>query len=154
MQYRISATRLACLVLAIVLCSVNLAAQQSATDASEPPNPVLKMSPEKALESFEPPLNEEYTLGAGDEISLDFAGRPEMARKHVIGPDGRITLQTGPVKIADLTRDAAAKAITDALASYYTNLAVTVTIDKYSANSVRVMGYVQHPGEIRFEETP
>ena len=154
MKFGISVNQVACILLTIGMCSVSGAAQQSIAGGTEPPNPVLKVSPEKALESFEPPLNEEYTLGAGDEISLDFAGRPEMARKHIIGPDGRITLQTGPVKISDLTRDAAAKVIADSLASYYTNLAVTVTIDKYSANSVRVLGYVQHPGEQRFEETP
>jgi polysaccharide export outer membrane protein len=31
---------------------------------------------------------------------------------------------------------------------------VTVSVDKYSSNRVRVLGYVQHPGEITFEETP
>jgi polysaccharide export outer membrane protein len=29
-----------------------------------------------------------------------------------------------------------------------------VSVDKYSSNRVRVIGYVQHPGEIPFEDTP
>jgi polysaccharide biosynthesis/export protein len=117
--------------------------------------PVLTLRDQKALENFEPPANEEYTLGAGDEISLDFPGRPELASKKTVGPDGMITLSlVGPVHVADLTRAAASDAIIKALSKYFTNLAVTVSIDKYSSNRVRVLGYVEHPGEIFFESTP
>jgi len=168
MKSEISATRVACMVLTLAFGSISLAAQTLAAPpsdsqsvpapvASEPANPVLKLSPEKALLAFEPPLNEEYTLGAGDDISIDFAGRPELsvASKQTIGPDGRITLPlAGPLHVADLTRDDAAKAVLKALADYYTNLSVTIRVDKYSSNRVRVLGYVQHPGEIPFEGTP
>jgi polysaccharide export outer membrane protein len=164
MKTRISAPHVACMALTLAFGSVSLAAQ-SPTDkpadvtptASEPANPTLKVSPEKALLAFEPPVNEEYTLGAGDDISIDFAGRPELsvASKQTVGPDGRITLPlAGPIHIADLTREQASKAVTDALAAYYTNLSVTVRVDKYSSNRVRVVGYVQHPGEVTFEGTP
>ncbi len=165
MKHRISVTRVAYAVMTAALSSAFLAAAQTPVDnttapgstSSEPANPVLKMSPDKALEEFEPPLNEEYTLGAGDDISIDFAGRPELsvASKQTVGPDGRITLPlAGPIHVADLTRNAAGKAVTDALSAYYTNLSVTVRVDKYSSNRVRVVGYVQHPGEVAFEGTP
>jgi polysaccharide export outer membrane protein len=118
-------------------------------------DPALTIRSEKAAQDSEPPANEEYTLGAGDQISLDFPGRPELAGKHTIGPDGRITLLlAGPVHVAGLTRTQAAKAITDSLSTFYTDLSVTVGIDKYTSNRVRVLGYVQHPGEIYFEDTP
>jgi polysaccharide export outer membrane protein len=72
-----------------------------------------------------------------------------------VGPDGRITLQlAGSIIIANLTRSAAAKAIIDALAPYYTNLTVTVAVDKYGSNRVTVLGNVQKPGPIYFESTP
>ena len=74
-----------------------------------PSTPQLKQSPEKQLQNFEPAVDEEYALGAGDEISLDFPGRPELSRKYIVGPDGRITLPiAGPMMIANLTRPAAA----------------------------------------------
>src|ERR1700730_8687653 len=86
----------ACAVLALSLCTAGLQAQQPATtpDAVQPSEPTLVVRDDKALESFEPGVNEEYTLGAGDEISLEFPGRPELTStgKQTIGPDGRITL--------------------------------------------------------------
>jgi polysaccharide export outer membrane protein len=172
MQSGTSATQVACVLLTLGLGSAMMAAQSAttpapdqpsvqasvpATPASEPANPTLKISPDKVLKAFEPDINEEYTLGAGDDISIDFAGRPELgvASKQTVGPDGRITLPlAGPIHVADLTREQAGKAVTDALASYYTNLSVTVRVDKYSSNRVRVVGYVQHPGEVLFEGTP
>jgi polysaccharide export outer membrane protein len=120
-------------------------------------DPKLTIRSEEALKNFEPPANAEYELGAGDEISLDFPGRPELtaAGKQVIGPDGRITLPlAGGIHVADLSRSAAQKAIVDALAPYYNDLTVTVRVDKYSSNRVQVLGYVQHPGQILFDETP
>ncbi|MBV8630589.1 MAG: polysaccharide export protein [Silvibacterium sp.] len=121
----------------------------------QPPVPQLKLSPEKQLQNFEPPVDEEYTLGAGDEISLDFPGRPELSRKYIVGPDGRITLPiAGPITVANLSRNAASKAIVDALSADYNNLTVTVNVDKYGSNRVTVLGNVQHPGVFYFDSTP
>jgi polysaccharide export outer membrane protein len=143
------------------MASAGSMAQQPASQpeptASPAPSkePILTLRDQKALENFEPPADEEYTLGAGDEISLDFPGRPELAGKRTVGPDGMITLPlVGAVHVADLTRRAAGDAITASLSKYFTDLTVTVSIDKYSSNRVRVLGYVQHPGEIFFENTP
>ena len=83
------------------------AGAQSATEGISPADPKLTLSPAELLRKFEPAANEEYTLGPGDEISIQFPGRPEMATKDVIGPDGRITLPfKGPIEIANLTREA------------------------------------------------
>jgi polysaccharide export outer membrane protein len=168
-----STTRLTCAALALLIGTASLSAQQTTASAADPAapsvsssattvasttqpdDPTLTLRNQKALESFEPPIDEEYRLGAGDQITLDFPGRPELAGIHTIGPDGMITLNiAGSVRIADLTRAQAAKTITEVLSRYYTNPEVTVKIDKYTANRVRVIGYVQHPGEIAFEGTP
>jgi len=157
------------MALTVALSAASLAAQQPvsqppaglraspgiATDSHPSGDPTLTIRDQKALESFEPATNEEYTLGAGDEITLDFPSRPELAGKKTVGPDGMITLPlSGSVHVADLTRKAAGDAIAASLKDYYNDLTVTVSIDKYSSNRVRVLGYVQHPGEIFFETTP
>jgi polysaccharide export outer membrane protein len=162
--------QIACAALALSTCAAPLLAQQSAGQTSPVPTPQssdaastaaaadepsLTLRNQKVLESFEPPADEEYRLGAGDQITLDFPGRIELTGTQTIGPDGMITLNiAGAVRVADLTREEAAKAITAAMAKYYNDPNVTVRIDKYSANRVRVTGYVQHPGEIQFEGTP
>jgi polysaccharide biosynthesis/export protein len=160
MRFNFRSTRTACIGLAISLGSLPLFAQQraAATAAApdqQPATPQLKLSQEKQLQSFEPAADEEYQLGAGDEISLDFPGRPELSRKYVVGPDGRITLPiAGPLVIANLTRAGASKAIVDALSSDYNDLTVTVNIDKYGSNRVTVLGNVQHPGVFYFDNAP
>lgn len=126
-----------------------------AQDANNPPDPRLKPNPLEALRNFEPPADEEYRLGKGDEITADFAGRPDLSAKLVVGPDGRITLPlAGDILLAGKTRPEAAKAIEAALAPYYTNLSVEVGVTKYTANKVLVLGAVEKPGIVTFDGTP
>lgn len=118
-------------------------------------DPKLKLSPVETLRRFEPPTDEEYTLGAGDEISIQYPGRPELASKDVIGPDGRITLPlAGPIQVVNLTREAAGQKIGVALSAYYTNLTATVEVMKYGSNHVTLLGNVKNPGLINFDQTP
>ncbi len=117
--------------------------------------PELKPSPLATLRSFEPARDEEYRVGKGDEITIDFAGRPEMQAKLVVGPDGRITLPlAGDIMLAELTRGEAAKAIDASLAKYYLNLVAQVTITKYTANRVVLVGAVDRPGTYTFDGIP
>ena len=126
--------------------------QASSTDQSQ--GPQLKISPLRALKEFEPPIDEAYELGAGDTIDLYVAGHPELSRNYVIGPDGLITIDlVGSVKVMNLTRDAAAKAVTEALAVDYTNPSVTIGVEKYGSNTVMIFGNVQHPGILAYEGT-
>lgn len=127
----------------------------SAAQTQEPAEPTLKPNPIDALRKFEPAADEEYRLGRGDEIQVDFAGRPELLAKLVVGPDGRITLPlAGEVMVADLTRAEAARKIEAALAPYYANLSAMVTVTKYTANRVLVLGAVDHPGPMEFDGNP
>ena len=119
------------------------------------PEPTLKQNPLETLRKFEPGPDEEYQLGKGDEITVNFVGRPEMQAKLVVGPDGRVTLPlAGDIMVADLTRPEAAKAIESALTNYYTNLSVQVTVTKYTANRIVLLGAVDHPGMFTFDGTP
>jgi len=140
----------------LLAVSANTVLGQAATAGdSGASDPKLKLSPMTLLQKFEPSANEEYSLGPGDEISLDFPGRPELSSKKVVGPDGRITLAlVGPIDVADKSRKEVAKLVVDSLAPYYRDLAVTVNVDKYASNRVIVIGSVQHPGVLYFDDTP
>ena len=131
-------------------------AQQSGdSTTNSPADPKLKLNPLEALRRFEPPADEEYTLGAGDEISIQFPGRPDLASRDVIGPDGRTTLPlAGPIEVSNLTREAAAQKIAQAMSPYYTNLKATVKVEKYGSNHVILLGDVKNPGTINFDQTP
>jgi polysaccharide export outer membrane protein len=121
----------------------------------QPPAPSLQSNPIAALQAFEPSANAPYQLGRGDEITVDAIGRPELTGQHIIGPDGKITMPiAGSVEIAGLTRDQAAGAIEHALDPFYSNVVISIGVDKYTSNEVIVLGAVQHPGVINFDRTP
>jgi polysaccharide export outer membrane protein len=127
----------------------------SKANPESPTDPTLKLSMTAALRRMEPDVDEEYTLGAGDEISIAFPGRPELSTKSAIGPDGRITLPlAGPIVIANLTREAAAQKICAVLSAYYTSMSATVDVLKYGSNHITLLGNVKNPGVMFFEQTP
>jgi polysaccharide biosynthesis/export protein len=131
------------------------AQEASQQTTQKPANPTLKQNPLETLRKFEPSPDEEYQLGKGDEITVNFAGRPDMQTKPIVGPDGRISLPlAGDILVAGLTRPQAAAAIQSALANYYTNLSVQVIVTKYTANRVVLLGAVDHPGMFTFDGTP
>jgi polysaccharide export outer membrane protein len=132
--------------------AAQLASQET---AQQPAEPQLVPNELEQMRNFEPAPDAEYRLGRGDEITVDFAGRPDMNAKLVIGPDGRITLPlAGDILLAGLTRPEAAEAIAKALAPYYMNLSVQVTVTKYTSNQVLVLGAVTKPGLVTFDGTP
>ena len=143
------------LVLAICVMAVPGSAQDK-TNSTPGPTPTLHPGENTTLRAFEPDANEEYKLGAGDEIVVDLPGRSDLSSKHIIGPDGRITLEVaGPVLISNLTREDAAKTIVAALSPFYADLTdATVQVVRYGSNHVLLLGNVQHPGEIDFDQTP
>jgi polysaccharide export outer membrane protein len=143
------------LVPGIVCLALSLPCAAQQNPGSPAAAPQLKPNPLTVLRDFEGPANEEYTLGPGDEISIDFGGRPELSAKRIIGPDGKITLPpAGSIKLADKTREQAAEAIAAALGAYYTRLSVTVGVDKYTSNRVLLLGAVERPGMINFDTPP
>jgi polysaccharide biosynthesis/export protein len=109
----------------------------------------------EALALFEAPIDPVYRLGAGDRLTVEVWGRPEVSGSHVVGPDGRITMPlVGPVRLADITREEAARDVRNMLTSYYMRPSVVLRVDQYTTNRVTVLGRVQNPGTIQFEEQP
>jgi len=114
-----------------------------------------KTSTEEMVKRFEAPAVDQYTLGDGDEISVDAWGRPELSGKHLIGPDGVITIPlAGPISIVGKTREQAREAIARALVKYYADLAITVRVDHYSSFKVMILGRVGTPGALNFDSQP
>lgn len=115
----------------------------------------LEFLDREALAAFEEPVDPVYRLGAGDHVVIQVWGRPELSGKQVLGPDGRITLPlAGPVRVAEDTREEAAWRIATAYRRYYSQPVVTVTVEQYTANKVIVLGRVQNPGAIAFDNPP
>jgi polysaccharide biosynthesis/export protein len=144
-----------CAGVVFLLTSQTLHGQQNPSGNPDQSDPRLNLSPARILQNFEPAAGEEYTIGPGDQISLDFPGRPELAGPKVVGPDGRITLPlVGGIDVSDRTRSQVAALIVKALSAYYKDLSVTVSVDKYASNRVIVLGNVTHPGVMYFDDTP
>jgi polysaccharide export outer membrane protein len=113
------------------------------------------ISTEEIVRRFEAPELVSYTLGKGDEISVEIWNHPELSGKHLVGPDGKITLPVaGVVSILDSTREEAQNRIGEAFATLYSDLAVTVRVDHYTSYRIFVLGRVGNPGALQFDAQP
>jgi polysaccharide biosynthesis/export protein len=108
------------------------------------------------FDASQPKADEEYLLGGGDDVIVSVSGRPELSGAHVVGPDGRITMPViGTVNIGEKSRDDAAKAIDSALSKYYSgDMSSTVQVTKYGSNHILLLGAIEHPGVIIFDQPP
>lgn len=123
----------------------------SLSSQAQPPFPASP-SAAASLQAFEGTGDEEYRLGCGDQISIMVVGHAEATGKQIVGPDGIVTLPyVGGVKVSDLTRGDAAKAITQSLTPFYQNPSVVVGVDVYSSNNILILGAVAHPGLMQLD---
>jgi polysaccharide biosynthesis/export protein len=96
-----------------------------------------------------------YRIASGDDVTVSVFGRDDLSGKHRVGPDALITLPVvGDVKVGGLLRQEARNAVAEALAVAYSDLAVTVGVESYTAYSVIVLGSVTSPGEYQFAAVP
>lgn len=108
-----------------------------------------------ALAAFEAEAEPVYRLGEGDHINVQVWNRPELSGKHIVGPDGLITMPLlGSMRLNAMTREEAASSISSAYKPFYTYPAVTLGIDEYQSNRVTVLGRVLTPGVLKFERPP
>ena len=136
----------------VCLLQPGVAASQQYSAGSSPTSELSLLA---ASKTYEKPIDQEYALGRGDEISIDFAGYPELSCKRIVGPDGRISIApAGSIAVADQTREGAAAAISSAMSLYYAHPSVTVGVDHYTSNRVLVLGAVEHPGIVAFDRPP
>jgi polysaccharide biosynthesis/export protein len=109
----------------------------------------------KSLAEFEGSQPNIYTMGPGDEITVTVWGHDDLSGKHIIGPDGRISIPVvGSQQLAYLTPDEAGRRITKALATDYLEPVATVEVDTYDSNRVLILGRVTNPGILHFDTAP
>ncbi len=100
-------------------------------------------------------LETEYRLSPGDIIELYSVDTPEVARKYVIGPDGRITVPgIGVVNIENMTREEAAETLSTELSSDYINPNIDVLVSEYNGNEIYVLGALRRTGIFSFKGRP
>jgi len=115
---------------------------------------VVFPSPE-ALAELEAPVDPVYRLGAGDVLSVQVWGRPELSGRHTVGPDGVISVpMAGPTPVAQLTREEAAGLVRQGLERFYVDPNVLFGVEQYVSNRVTVLGRVQNPGLLSFDHPP
>lgn len=118
-------------------------------------NSEVSLMSKEDLALLEESSNPVYLFGSGDRVSVNVFGRPEVSGKHVIGPDGIITLPlAGDVFLNGLTREDVQQVLEKRLRIYFTNPHVTLGVDEYNSNQVTVLGRVGNAGVQRFPHPP
>lgn len=96
-----------------------------------------------------------YQIGSGDVVRVDVFGRPEVSGRHVVGPDGAITVPiVGEIALAENTREQGRNLIEKRLRGYYSHPHVTLAVEEYTSNQVTVLGRVERAGMIKFPHPP
>ncbi|MEO1683124.1 MAG: polysaccharide biosynthesis/export family protein [Cyanobacteria bacterium J06631_12] len=92
-------------------------------------------------------LENDYILGAGDQVRIDAFGAPEYSAEALILSDGTLSLPiAGPISVGGLTLAAATDAIAVQYAPYLQNPQVTLTLIELRPVRVGVVGAVNRPG--------
>ena len=143
----------------VAALALALLAAGCVTKLALPPAPARATAPSRSmsaeqLKSLQMELGD-YKLGAGDEVQIYAMDIAELNRKYVIGPDGKITVPGfGVVLLDGLTREQAAKTITDRVQLQYLNPRVDVIVEAYNNNRIFVLGEVRKPGQYNFPGRP
>jgi polysaccharide biosynthesis/export protein len=146
----------ACAVLMTMLANGTIVwAQDASRGGFTARQPEHAPTPADLLREFDAPAETDYRLAEGDEIHIDVWGRSELSGKHVIGPDGKITLPyAGSFKVADLTRDQVEATALKLWQDSYEDLKVSVGVEHYVGEQIYVLGRVATPGAIHFDRQP
>ena len=99
--------------------------------------------------------NPVYRIGSGDVVRLEVFGRPEVSGKHIVGPDGNITVPlAGDIALGDRTREEGRDLVTQRLRTFFTQPFVSLIVDEYTSNQVTVLVRVEHAGVQKFAHSP
>ena len=96
-----------------------------------------------------------YRIGSGDVVRVDVFGRPEVSGKHVVGPDGRISVPiVGDITLGDRTREEGRILLNQNLRVFFSQPYVTLSVEEYTSNQVTVLGRVERAGMQKFPHPP
>lgn len=101
--------------------------------------------------TFQPPTNiatpTNYTMGAGDLVTINIWGTSQQTIEAEISADGFIVVENiGPIKLSGLTVDKARTLLTNKLGQYYHDCTIDLSLSETRSITVQVMGEVEMPG--------
>lgn len=101
--------------------------------------------------TFQPPTNiatpANYTMGAGDLVTINIWGASQQTIEAEISADGFIVVENiGPIKLSGLTVDKARSVLVNKLGQYYSDCTIDLSISETRSITVQVMGEVETPG--------
>ncbi len=93
------------------------------------------------------PVPVDYTLGAGDELSLLIFGQYNAKHTLVVGRDGSINVpEIGPVQVAGMRFEQARDELAKRVSSRYIGVEMSLTLGALKSIQVFVLGDVTRPG--------
>jgi polysaccharide export outer membrane protein len=111
-------------------------ARQGGKKEAAPPNPP---SPQHA--------NDDYIIGPSDVLNINVWRDPELTKKVLVRPDGRITLPLiGELQVSGLTAMNVQLLLTQRLKEYIAKPEVTVIVEEVKSRTYIVVGKIAHPG--------
>lgn len=100
-------------------------------------------------------MQEDYKIGAGDEIELKFYFTPEMNDKFTVRPDGYITVMfAGDIKAAGRTTRQLSKQLRKKLTKHIKQLEFAINVRSFNSQRAYVGGEVAKPGAIALAGHP
>ncbi len=91
--------------------------------------------------------NDEYILGPGDRLRVDFFSVPEFSSEYQVLPNGTVNLpRVGGVSIQGMTIRQASATISTTFSRYLTRPLVTVSLVEGRAVNVAIAGEINRPG--------
>lgn len=100
-----------------------------------------------------PATAEEDVINPGDTISILVWGHDDYTQTIAVRPDGKISYPfLGEVKIDGLTTTELSQKIREELLKHLINPQVTVAITQPKKNEVFVLGQVEFPNQLRFDQ--
>ena len=101
-----------------------------------------------------PPLDDQYTIGAADELEISVYNAVGLEKKQVVRPDGKIEFPlVGELKVAGQTPEQVRVELIATLDKVITQAEVTVIVTRYQGRKLSVTGAVREPGTFEAERT-
>jgi polysaccharide export outer membrane protein len=93
------------------------------------------------------PVGAEYVLAPGDELQVSVWGQFNFLRRLIVSRTGDVVLpEAGPVSVAGMNYSQAASVFKSALAHFYKNFDLNVTLGRLHSIQVFVVGEARRPG--------
>ncbi|WP_296591042.1 polysaccharide biosynthesis/export family protein [Methylophaga sp.] len=95
----------------------------------------------------------DYTLNAGDRLSISVWNEDALKKEVVILPDGTISFPlAGQLMAKDKTVFQVENEIREKLSNYISDPVVTVTVDVVGGNTIHILGKVTTPGSFSMSQ--